>query len=192
MSDTQRGVTMNKLLIATALLTLAACNREGGDQANATLNEANVSGTEASATVQNAVLNSADTPLERSQAVALMKQRYEGYEQIGKAMRAAKQGIDRNDPAAVKTAADRIATIAPQAIGWFPAGTGPDVGKTGAKPEIWQQRAEFDRGMERFQGAARNFQQAAASGDIARMKAAHGDLGKTCGSCHDRFRTKDN
>ena len=182
---------MNKLLIATALLTLAACNGGGGDQANATLNQANATGAEASATVQNAVLNSADTPLEREQALALMEQRHEGYEQIGKAMSAAKQGIDRNDPAAVKTAADQIATIAPQAIGWFPAGTGPDVGKTGAKAEIWQQRAEFDRGMQNFQGAARAFQQAAASGDIARMKTAQADLGKTCGSCHDRFRTKD-
>jgi len=181
---------MTKLLIATALLTLAACGG-GGDQTNATLNQANASGAEATAAVENAVVNTADTPLERQQAVALMRKRHEGYEQIGKAMRAAKQGIDRNDPAAVKSAADRIATLAPQAIGWFPAGTGPEAGKTGAKAEIWQQRAEFDRGMQAFQGAARNFQEAAASGDIARMKTAQANLGKTCGSCHDRFRTKD-
>ena len=182
---------MKKLLIATALLSLAACNRADGDQTNAALADANASGQEATAAVTNAVANTADTPLERDQALALMRKRHEGYEQIGKAMRAAKQGIDRNDPAAVKTAADRIATLAPQAIGWFPAGTGPDVGKTGAKAEIWQQRAEFDRGMQAFQGAARAFQQAAGSGDIAQMKTAQANLGKTCGSCHDRFRTKD-
>ena len=181
---------MKKLLVAAALFTLAACNGADGN-ANQVLAEANASGEEASAVVQNAVLNAADTPLERQQALALMKERHEGYEQIGKAMRGAKQGIDRNDPAAVQTAANQLATLAPRAIGWFPAGTGPDVGKTEARAEIWQQRAEFDQGMQRFQAAATTFQQAAASGDMARIKAAHADLGGTCKSCHDRFRLKD-
>lgn len=180
---------MRKLLAAAALLSLAACSRGEAD-ANQTLAEANASGAEASATVEKAVLNAADTPLERQQALALMKERHEGYEQIGKAMRAAKQGIDRNDPAAVQAAANRLAEVAPRAIGWFPAGTGPDVGKTEARAEIWQQRAEFDQGMTQFQSAVRNFQQAAVGGDMARMEAAHADLGKTCKSCHERFRTE--
>lgn len=181
---------MNKLLLAPAFLLLAACNQDGGDT-NQVLAEANAIGQEASAAVQNAVLNAADTPLEREQALALMKQRHDGYEKIGKAMRAAKQAIDRNDAAAAKGAADQLATLAPQAIGWFPAGTGPDVGKTEARAEIWQQRAEFDQGMQRFQTAATAFQQAAATGDMARIKAAHADLGGTCKSCHDRFRLED-
>ena len=181
---------MKKLLAAAALLALAACDQGDGDT-NQVLAEANQSGREASAAVQNAVLNAADTPLEREQALALMKERHDGYERIGKAMRAAKQGIDRNDPAAVRTSADQLAQLAPQAIGWFPAGTGPDVGKTEAKAEIWQQRAEFDQGMQRFQAAATAFQQAAASGDMGRIKAAHADLGGTCKSCHDRFRLED-
>ena len=79
----------------------------------------------------------------------------------------------------------------PQAIGWFPAGTGPDIGKTDAKSEIWSQRADFDAGMKNFQNAALTFQQAAQGGDLERMKAAHADLGKTCKSCHDRFKQPD-
>ena len=181
---------MKKLLATAALLALAACNQGGGDT-NQVLAEANASGQEASAAVQNAVLNAADTPLEREQALALMQQRHDGYEKIGKAMRAAKQAIDRNDAAAVRTSADQLAQLAPQAIGWFPAGTGPDVGKTEAKAEIWQQRAEFDKGMQRFQTAAAAFQQAALTGDMGRIKAAHADLGGTCKSCHDRFRLED-
>lgn len=181
---------MKKLLVPAALLSLAACNQGGGDT-NQILAEANESGQEASAVVQNTVLNVADTPLERQQALALMKERHEGYERIGKAMRAAKQGLDRNDPAAVRAAADQLAQLAPQAIGWFPAGTGPDIGKTEARAEIWQQRAEFDQGMQRFQATAAAFQQAATTGDIGRMKAAHADLGGTCKSCHDRFRLED-
>lgn len=178
------------LLIAVAALSLAACDR-GGDDANQTLAEANASGAEASATVENAVLNAADTPLEKEQALALMKERHEGYEKIGKAMRAAKQAIDKGDAAAVKAPADEIASLAPQAIGWFPAGTGPDVGKTEAKAEIWQQRAQFDEGMTRFNEAAKAFQQAAAGGDLNAVKAAHANLGGTCKSCHERFRAED-
>ena len=177
------------LLIAAATIALAACNRAEAPAAdvNATLADANASGAEAA----NAVLAQADTPLEREAALAVMKERHEGYERIGKAMRAAKQALDRGDAAAVKAPADEIATLAPKAVGWFPLGTGPDVGKTEAKAEIWQQKSEFDKGMTAFNEAARSFQTAAASGDLAAIKAAHGNLGKTCGSCHDRFRLED-
>lgn len=178
------------LLLTAAALSLAACNR-GGDEANVTLNEANASGAEASATVTNAALAAADTPLERQAALAKIKERHEGYEKIGKAMRAAKQGIDKQDLNAVRMSADQIATLAPQAIGWFPTGTGPDVGKTGAKAEIWQQKAEFDAGMAKFSNAAKRFQAASAGGDFGAIKEAHADLGKTCGSCHERFRSKN-
>ena len=177
------------LLIAATAFALTACS--GGEDTNQTLAEANASGAEASQTVANAVLAEADTPVERERALALMEERHEGYEKIGKAMRAAKQAIDRGNAEAVKAPAEQIASLAPQAIGWFPAGSGPDVGKTQAKAEIWQQRAEFDKGMTSFNEAAKLFQVAAAGGDLQQIKSAHANLGKTCGSCHDRFRTKE-
>jgi cytochrome c556 len=176
-------------LLIVAALSLAACR--GGEESNAVLNDANASGAEASATVANTAMAAADTPLEREAALAKMKERHEGYEKIGKAMRAAKQGIDKQDLNAVRASADQIASLAPQAIGWFPVGTGPDVGKTGAKAEIWQQKAEFDEGMTKFNEAAKVFQAAAGGGDFGAIKEAHANLGKTCGSCHDRFRQKD-
>lgn len=178
------------LLLAAAALSLTACNR-GGDDTNAMLNQANASGAEASATVTNTALAAADTPLERDAALAKMKERHDGYEKIGKAMRAAKQGIDKQDLNAVRASADQIASLAPQAIGWFPLGTGPDVGKTEAKAEIWQQKAEFDQGMTKFNEAARAFQTATGGGDFGAIKGAHANLGKTCKSCHDRFRLED-
>ena len=181
---------MRHALLIAATVSLAAC---GGGEAdvNQTLAQANASGAQASATVANAVLAEADTPVEKTRALELMKERHEGYETIGKAMRAAKQAIDRGNAAAVKAPADQIAALAPQAIGWFPVGSGPDVGKTDAKAEIWQQRAEFDKGMTAFNAAAKLFQTAAAGGDLQAIKTAHANLGKTCGSCHDRFRTKE-
>lgn len=178
------------LIAATTILTLSACS-QGTETAAANLAEANASGAEASEAVENLVQNAAGTPLEREQALALIKSRHENYEKIGKAMRAAKQAIDRGDAAAVQAPADQIATLAAQAKDWFPAGTGPDVGETEARAEIWQQRAEFDQGMTRFNAAARAFQAAAAGGDLQAIKAAHANLGGTCKSCHDRFRTED-
>ena len=178
------------VLLTAAALSLAACS-DGGDEANAVLNDANASGAEAAATVTNTAMAAADTPLEREAALAKMKERHEGYERIGKAMRAAKQGIDKQDLNAVRTSADTLASLAPQAIGWFPLGTGPDVGKTEAKAEIWQQKADFDQGMTKFNEAAKVFQAAAGGGDFGAIKEAHANLGKTCGSCHDRFRQKD-
>ena len=178
------------LLLTVAVISLSACNR-GGEDANAVLNEANASGAEASATVTNTAMAAADTPLEREAALATMKERHEGYEKIGKAMRSAKQAIDKQDLNAVRASADQVATLAPQAIGWFPAGTGPDVGKTEAKAEIWQQRAQFDEGMTRFNEAAKVFQAATAGGDFGAIREAHANLGKTCAACHDRFRQKN-
>jgi cytochrome c556 len=45
--------------------------------------------------------------------------------------------------------------------------------------------------MRNFGLAARAFQAAAAGGDLAAMRAAHGRLGQTCGACHEPYRAKD-
>jgi cytochrome c556 len=182
---------MKRLFAATAALALlSACNSNGADT-NEVLNEANTSGNEASAAVENAVEQSNATPLQKEQALALMEERHENYEKIGKAMRAAKKGLDGNDPAAVKAAALTIHELAPKAATWFPAGTGPDVGKTEARAEIWQQRSDFDAGMTNFTAAAAAFHQAAQGTDLDAMKAAHGKLGGTCKACHDKFREEE-
>lgn len=178
---------MNRLLAAAATIALlTACNK--AEDTNQTLAEANSSGNEASAAVENMVQQSNATPLQKEQALALMKERHEGYEQIGKAMRAAKKGLDGNDVTAVRSAAATIHEVAPKALNWFPAGTGPDVGKTEARAEIWQQAEQFNTGMKDFQSAAVAFHQTAQGNDVEAMKAAHGKLGGTCKACHDKFR----
>ncbi|GLR48017.1 c-type cytochrome [Sphingomonas astaxanthinifaciens] len=123
--------------------------------------------------------------------VAVQKQRHQGYEQLGKAMRAAGQAIGQGNAAAVRGPANQIAVLSAKAPTWFPAGSGPEAGKTHAKPEIWQNRADFDAKMANFGAAAKAFQAAAAAGDLGAMKAAHQKLGQTCGSCHNSYRLKD-
>lgn len=124
-------------------------------------------------------------------AVAAQKQRHQGYEQIGKQMRAAKQAIDQGNVAAVRGPAAQLAALSARAPRWFPAGSGPEAGKTHAKAIIWQQRPDFDSKMAAFGAAAKAFQAAAAGGDLNTIKAAHGRLGQTCGACHDVYRSKD-
>ncbi|MFC7537329.1 c-type cytochrome [Sphingomonas sp. GCM10030256] len=179
---------MNKMLVTAAVAALLSACAQTAEDGNQALAEANSSGNEATQAVENDVAAAPATPLQKEQALALMKERHENYEKIGKAMRAAKKGLDSGDAAAVKTAAATINELAPKAESWFPPGTGPDIGKTEAKSEIWKQPEQFAAGMRDFRQAAAAFQQAASGSDLSAMKAAHADLGKTCKSCHDRFR----
>ena len=175
------------LIAATACALVAACSQPDG---NATLAEANGSGNAASESLENAVLQSDAAPLEKAQALALMKQRHEDYEKIGDAMKIVSRELkgDAPDLAAVRKNADYIAAQAPKIPSWFPAGTGPDVGKTEAKGEIWQKPEDFRAKAAAFNTAANAFQAAARGTDVAAMKAAHANLGKSCKACHDLYR----
>ena len=76
-----------------------------------------------------------------AKALKIMHERHEGME-------ADRQG-DKDDRPRAQAATPDVAAVArrprrpsptlrAKSPAWFPAGTGPDVGKTGAKPEIWQ------------------------------------------------------
>ena len=129
--------------------------------------------------------------LPRNKALAIMHARHEGMEKIGDTNKLLNREFRSGTPfaPAVKSGAATIATLAKQSSGWFPAGTGPDVGKTGAKPEIWQNPKDFAAKLVAFQRAAAAFS-ATASGDMAAAKARYADLGGTCKSCHDSYRAE--
>jgi cytochrome c556 len=183
-----------RLVDLTALATLsllAACNQS--EDGNAALAEANASGAEASNAVENAIEQAAGTPLQKKQALAVMKERHENYEKIGNAMKVIGRELKSNSPdlAQVRRNADVIATLAPQVKTWFPQGTGPDVGKTHAKAEIWQKPDDFAAKAHGLEAAAAAFKTAAHGNDVAAIRAAHGNLGKSCKACHDLYRQKD-
>jgi cytochrome c556 len=125
-------------------------------------------------------------------AVQVMHERHEGMEAIGKAYKALHREFDTSSPfvPTVKTSAAQIAGLAKRSSGWFPAGTGPEVGKTGAKPEVWQSPQDFAAKLSAFQRASLVFNAAAASGDMNAAKARFADLGGTCKACHDKYRTE--
>ena len=182
---------MRNLIAGMTVLLLAACDTAG--EGDATLAQANSSGNEASAAVESQVEKSAATPLQKEQALALMKERHENYEKIGDAMKSIGRELKGEAPdlAKVRAEAATIAQLAPQVPGWFPAGTGPDVGKTEARAEIWQKPEDFAAKAEDFRKAALAFDAAAKGTDLAAIRAAQGDLGKSCKGCHDLYREEE-
>jgi cytochrome c556 len=178
--------------VATSLACLAACGGPETSQANNA--QANISN---DATPQNTAEPSAVTPasfapVHGADAHQIMHERHEGMEAIGKANKAIKRELDGGSPdlRLVRSNASKIEALSHKASGWFPAGTGPDVGKTGAKPEIWHNQQDFLAKLRDFQKAAQTFNSAAAGNDPNGIKTAFGDLGKACKACHDKYRTE--
>ena len=131
-------------------------------------------------------------PLTKGRALAVMHQRHEGMEKIGDTNKLLRREITSGSPfmPAIQSGAATIAGLSVKANGWFPRGTGPELGKTGAKPEIWQKPKDFAVKLHNFQAAARAFNAAARSGDMAAIKARYADLGGTCKACHDSYRAE--
>jgi cytochrome c556 len=132
-------------------------------------------------------------PATKEAALKLMHERHEGMEKIGKATKALGREVkaDAPDLATVRSSAATIAELAPKVSAWFPKGTGPDVGKTHAKPAIWEKPEDFAAKVRDFQAAAKTFNATSSAGDLTEIKAGFGDLGKTCKACHDSYRAED-
>ena len=71
----------------------------------------------------------------------------------------------------------------------FPDGTQTGH-ETKAKPEIWSDRAGFEKAAATMAAAADRLGDVAKTGDKAAFKAAFEDLGKACGSCHRSYKNR--
>jgi cytochrome c556 len=132
----------------------------------------------------------ASAPLAPAKAKALMHYRHEHMEMIRDNLKIAMREFAQPTPnmAAIAKAAATINRLSHQASRWFPAGTGPNVGKTMAKAEIWQNPKDFAAKMADFQKTAAAFDAAAKSGNVDAAKAAMGITAKACKACHDLYR----
>lgn len=172
---------------------LAACSAQDDGQANVA--KGNVAAQQSNATVSTAA-NSADlaamtgAPVTQGQAKAAIHERHEAMEKIGKATKAASRELKSAGPdlALVRASAATIEENARTVGSQFPKGSGPDAGKTGAKPEIWDNPQDFAAKMEAFHNAAQAFKAAATGDDLAAIKKRFADLGGTCKACHDKYR----
>ena len=127
-------------------------------------------------------------PLSKQAALRLMHERHEGMETIGKTNKVLRREVAAENVAGIRAGARTMASLSGKASTWFAKGTGPEIGHTGAKPEIWQKPADFSARLRDFQTASKALHQAAAKGEIAAIKASYANLGKTCKACHDSYR----
>jgi cytochrome c556 len=173
-----------RLFLIAGTCALVACGSSQSSQANNS--QASASANLAAGAVMVAA------PVSGPKAAAIMHERHEGMETIGKTNKELRRQLDGGSPdlAVVRASAAKIADLSRKASAWFPAGTGPNVGKTGAKPEIWQDPKDFAAKLAAFQKAAQTFNAAAAGGDLNAIHARYSDLGGTCKACHDKYRSE--
>jgi cytochrome c556 len=70
---------------------------------------------------------------------------------------------------------------------FFAEGTDKD---TKAKPEIWQNRADFDSKMDHMIAEVGKLPAVVRSGDMEAFKKQVGETGQACKACHDKYRAK--
>ncbi len=181
------------LMTAAVFVFLAGCNQsddEATGNSAANTNQVLPITDEAADAAQATTAALPTEPVAQERAAAFMRERHKKYEQLGKAMKVIGRELkgDSPDLAAVRKNAAIISAFAPQIPSLFPPGTGPDVGKTEAKAEIWQKPEDFMAKSTAFTAAARAFDTAAQGTDLAAIRAAQGTLGKACKACHDLYR----
>ncbi len=97
------------------------------------------------------------------------------------------------DQAAAQKAADDLLALNDKLIDLFPPGTSMAdfPGKTGAKPEIWQQFDKFKTLPAALKTEEEKLAAAVKSGDKAAVGAQVASTGKNgCGACHTPYREK--
>ena len=176
-----------RFAVALACAALAACDQQAPVPNNAAAPAATEAQSDAPAPAADPL---GAAPATKEAALKLMHDRHENYEKIGDAIKAIGRELKADSPdlAKVRAGADTIATLAPQVKTWFPTGTGPDVGKTEAKAEIWQKPEDFVSKAKAFEEAAAAFKATAQGSDLAAIRSAQANLGKSCKACHDLYR----
>ena len=86
--------------------------------------------------------------------------------------------------------AEIVARVATLPKNFFGEGTDSKAGETRAKPEIWTNRADFDKKMNHMIEETGKLPAAASSGDVAALKNAVQAADDACKACHDEYRTK--
>lgn len=180
------------IAISAGALLVSACGQGSNEQVDQATSDSGRRDASAG-TMAAAAAGPLGKAVSGAQAKKVMHDRHEGMEDIGDTMKLVSAELKKDSPdmAKVRGAAATFARYAPQVKGWYPPGTGPDVGKTRAKAEIWQKPADFRAKALAFEKSAKAFQAAARGNDLSAIRAAHASLGKNCKACHDPYRAPE-
>jgi cytochrome c556 len=175
--------------LAASLVVLSGCGGPQTSQANNA--QANISNDSRDAT--NAAGSNMEERLSLGDAAKIMHDRHEAMEGLGKAMKDLHRELDSGKPDinVIRVQTATMASTAAKIPAFFPAGTGPDVGKTRAKPEVWTQKDLFSHKAKDFLAASLAIDAAARTGDVNKVMALHDNVDKACKACHDPFRAPE-
>ena len=169
------------LAAGAAALCLGGCGERSANQAN---------NSKPTATQNMVMLAGAPN---QTQALQIIKVREDGMKALGKAMKELHRQLDSGAPDinAIRAQTSAMAVAGTKIPTFFPAGTGPDVAKTRAKPELWKQQPLFKQRAKEYLAAAQALDAAAKAGDLKAVMARHDDVDKACDACHKPFRAPE-
>ncbi|NQW01182.1 MAG: cytochrome c [Rhodospirillales bacterium] len=120
-----------------------------------------------------------------------IKTRQELMKSMGGKMKALGAIMKGGDASMLGDHTAELAAIAKKVGTVFPAGSGPEAGKTEALANIWTDPEGFNKTVAGLIAATENLAKVAASGDLQATGAAMGMVGKDgCGACHKTYRMK--
>jgi cytochrome c556 len=95
------------------------------------------------------------------------------------------------DAAAATKNVERVAMLSTMVPDAFARDTSAaTLEKNEASPDIWKTKADFDKMASDVKSKADAALAAIKGGDQAKAKAALGELGSSCGTCHDKYRVE--
>lgn len=130
----------------------------------------------------------ASTLAQDARVAQQLKLRQSAYTVLGAqmaAMGAMASGRAPYDAAAFRLAAERAAFMATIVPDLFPPGS---AGNGKAKPELWQQQADFQKLMKDMQAKTATLATAARGNDLEAIKPVFGAAGASCKACHDKYK----
>ena len=121
-------------------------------------------------------------------AAAVIAKRHATMNSLGASMKKVGGFLAKGDHQAVTANAREIVSLAKSIAAQFPAGTDMDKfpEATGARPEIWRMRKEFEAAALELVTLAEQLEASSESD----MRTAFGALGRSCSGCHRTFRRK--
>ena len=102
-------------------------------------------------------------------------------------MSAMAQGKAPYDAKEFALRAERVAALAPMLSEAYPAES-KGVANSKLKPEMWDNRADFDSKLKNFVDRSSALAAAAKTGDFAMSKEAFFATGNACKACHDKYK----
>lgn len=127
---------------------------------------------------------------EAKKAVEARQQVFKDMKKANDVMSAMLKNQREFDPALVATSAAQIQELTAKIPGAYVVDTRqfPDI-KTAARDNIWASLADFKAKSEETARAAANVVAVAKGGEKGATFKAIGAMGKSCGACHDAYKT---